>query len=151
MGKFDVIGDEGHFGGGVFNRATIDSKAQALSDGLGGKKIWFTEVDWQFDASLSPGKMEEIMRTSFANKNIEGLVLWTWVKRRMWLYSSGGRRIGEIPFTMTDGVCTFPGAAPGVRRFPHPRGQQDTLDGDRQDRPLAGHRSPLTLISSGGE
>jgi len=25
------------------------------------------------------------MRTCFANKNIEGLILWVWVKRRMWL------------------------------------------------------------------
>jgi GH35 family endo-1,4-beta-xylanase len=85
MGRFDVIGDEGHYGNYVFNRANIDSKAKALSDGLGGKKIWCTEVDWQFDVSLSPSKMEEIMRTCFANRNIEGLILWTWVKRRMWL------------------------------------------------------------------
>lgn len=84
-GKFDVIGDEGHYGNNVFSRSSIDSKAQALSSGLGGKKIWCTEVDWSFDVSLSPAKMEEIMRTCFANRNIEGLMLWTWVKRRMWL------------------------------------------------------------------
>jgi hypothetical protein len=85
MGKFDVIGDEGHYGNNVFDRASIEAKTQELSDGLGGKKIWCTEVDWSFDESLSPAKMEEVMRTCFANRNIEGLILWTWVKRRMWL------------------------------------------------------------------
>jgi GH35 family endo-1,4-beta-xylanase len=85
VGKFDVIGDEGHFGNNIFNRSTIDSKAQKLADGLGNKKIWCTEVDWSFDASQSSAKMEEIMRTCFANKNIEGLILWTWAKRKMWV------------------------------------------------------------------
>jgi GH35 family endo-1,4-beta-xylanase len=82
--KFDLIGDEGHFGTGVFTKATIDSKVKTLVDGLGGKKLCFTEVDWQFDSTQSPAKMEEILRTCFANKNIEGMILWVWTKRRMW-------------------------------------------------------------------
>jgi hypothetical protein len=82
--KFDYIGDEGHFGAMVFTKATIDAKVKTLVDGLGGKKLCFTEVDWQFDETQSPAKMEEILRTCFSNKNIEGLILWVWTKRRMW-------------------------------------------------------------------
>jgi GH35 family endo-1,4-beta-xylanase len=84
VSKFDIIGDEGHFGTGIFTKSTIDSKVQALCDGLGGKKLWFTEVDWSFDVAQSPAKMEELMRSCFANKNVEGLILWVWTKRRMW-------------------------------------------------------------------
>ncbi len=82
--KFDLIGDEGHFGTGVFTKATVDAKVKTLVDGLSGKKLCFTEVDWQFDSAQSPAKMEELMRTCFANKNIEGMILWVWAKRRMW-------------------------------------------------------------------
>jgi len=81
--KFDIIGDEGHFSDAVFSRSDIDTKINKMATGLG-KKAWFTEIDWSFAVSKSPEQMELLMRTSFANKNIDGMVLWVWCKRKMW-------------------------------------------------------------------
>jgi hypothetical protein len=81
--KFDIIGIEGHYGDVVFNKSLIDSKVARLVTGLN-KKVWFTEVDWSFNISQSPAKLEEFMRSCFANKDVEGIVIWTWCKRKMW-------------------------------------------------------------------
>lgn len=84
--KFDLIGDEGHFGDGANNsisKDNINSKVSTLVQGLN-KHVWFTEVDWAISVSQSPDKMEELMRTCFSNPNIDGITLWVWCKRKMW-------------------------------------------------------------------
>jgi GH35 family endo-1,4-beta-xylanase len=83
--KFDIVGVEGHYGdkADLLTKNTVDTKVSKIVTGLN-KKVWFTEVDWSFSISQSPAKMEELMRTCFANKNVDGLVLWVWAKRKMW-------------------------------------------------------------------
>jgi endo-1,4-beta-xylanase len=81
--KFDIIGDEGHFNSGTISKSALDTKINQLATGLS-KKIWFTEVDWSADIAQSPTRVEELMRTSFANKNVDGLIVWVWCKRKMW-------------------------------------------------------------------
>lgn len=82
--KFDIIGAEGHFGNNSFSRSDVDQRINTLSTGLNNKKVWLTEVDWAISVNQSPAKMEELMRTCFANQNCGGLILWVWVKRNMW-------------------------------------------------------------------
>lgn len=81
--KFDIVGIEGHYQDKVFDKSSIDSKVAKLVTGLN-KKVWFTEVDWTFGIAQSPAKMEEFMRSCFANKDVDGIVIWTWCKRKMW-------------------------------------------------------------------
>ncbi len=83
--KFDIIGMEGHFDNYPNNcsRDNLNARVKQLVDGLG-REVWFTEVDWKFDIRQSPNKIEELMRTAFSNKNVGGIVMWTWVKRHMW-------------------------------------------------------------------
>ncbi len=80
--KFDVIGCEGHFGGTV-DKASYESKINNLAQQLG-KKVWLTEVDFTITSNQA-AKVEELMRSCFANQNVEGLIIWVWCKRRMWL------------------------------------------------------------------
>jgi GH35 family endo-1,4-beta-xylanase len=81
--KFDVIGMEGHFQSSVFTRSDLETKINKLATQLG-KKVWLTEVDWLYPIAQSPAKMEELMRTCFANKNVDGIVVWVWCQRKMW-------------------------------------------------------------------
>jgi endo-1,4-beta-xylanase len=82
--KFDIIGDEAHLGTTVLTRNVFDNKINALSTGINNKKVWLTELDWQCDLGKSADQMELIMRSSFANKNVEGIICWVWCKRKMW-------------------------------------------------------------------
>jgi endo-1,4-beta-xylanase len=78
---YDIIGCEGHFGNSM-EKSSYEQKINKLAQQLG-KKVWLTEVDFTI-SSNQPAKVEELMRTCFANQNVEGLIFWVWCKRRMW-------------------------------------------------------------------
>ncbi|MCX7727779.1 MAG: endo-1,4-beta-xylanase, partial [Chitinispirillaceae bacterium] len=84
---YDIVGCEGHFSKYV-ERSSYEQKINKLASQLN-KPIWLTEVDFTIGDTANVGtlqadKMEELMRTCFANKNVEGLIIWVWCKRRMW-------------------------------------------------------------------
>jgi len=83
----DVIGLEAHFNtyveknGAQGYLVNLNTLASAFPD----KPIWLTEVDWNIsDINQCPDKMAELMQTCFAHENVGGLILWTWVNRKMW-------------------------------------------------------------------
>lgn len=80
--KFDIIGAEGHFGNQMDKNA-YEGMINYLSQQLN-KPVWLTEVDFTLTISQAPDKVEELMRTCFANPNVEGLIMWVWLKRIMW-------------------------------------------------------------------
>lgn len=78
---FDIVGCEGHFGD-YLDKSSYEPKINSIAQQLG-KPIWLTEVDFSITGNV-PDKVEELMRTCFANKNVEGIVFWIWHKRKMW-------------------------------------------------------------------
>ena len=81
-GKFQVVGAEGHFGGSM-DRNQYEQKINYLAQSVG-KPVWITEFDFSLSVSQAPDKIEEIMRSCFANPNVEGLIMWVWCKKYMW-------------------------------------------------------------------
>lgn len=81
--KFDIVGIEGHFGGSVFNSNDLNRRINKLASELE-NEVWLTEVDWTYNVSQSPSKMEELMKLCFTNENVGGLILWTWADRKKW-------------------------------------------------------------------
>ncbi|MBN1306919.1 MAG: endo-1,4-beta-xylanase [Chitinispirillaceae bacterium] len=78
---YDIVGCEGHFGD-YLEKSDYLSKIDNLANQLN-KPIWLTEVDFTITSNQA-AKVEELMRTCFAHKKIEGLIFWVWCKRRMW-------------------------------------------------------------------
>jgi GH35 family endo-1,4-beta-xylanase len=78
---YDIVGCEGHFGD-YLEKSSYEPKINRIAEQLG-KPIWLTEVDFSVQGNV-PDKVEELMRTCFANKNVEGLIFWIWHKRKMW-------------------------------------------------------------------
>jgi GH35 family endo-1,4-beta-xylanase len=79
--KFDIIGAEGHFGASM-NKSSYEPKINYLAQQLG-KPVWLTGVDFSFDIKQAPDKIEELMRTCFANPNVGGLNIGSWCNRYM--------------------------------------------------------------------
>ncbi|HEX2956085.1 MAG TPA: endo-1,4-beta-xylanase [Chitinispirillaceae bacterium] len=78
---YDIVGCEGHFGEYMV-KSSYEQKINKIAEQLG-KPIWLTEVDFTLSGSV-PDKVEELLRTCFANKNVEGVIFWIWHKRKMW-------------------------------------------------------------------
>ena len=77
--KFDIIGAEGHFGTNM-DKSSYEPKINYLAEQLE-KPVWLTDVDFSFDINQAPDKIEELMRTCFANPNVEGLNMGGWCQR----------------------------------------------------------------------
>lgn len=77
-GKFEIIGAVGHFGANM-NKSSYEPKINYLALQLG-KPVWLTDVDFSSDINLAPDKIEELMRTCFANPNVGGLFMGSWCK-----------------------------------------------------------------------
>jgi hypothetical protein len=80
-GKFDIIGAEGHFGA-TMNKSTYEPNINYLAQKLG-KRVMLTDVDFSFDTAQAPDKIEEFMRTCFADTNVDGITMESWCKRYM--------------------------------------------------------------------
>ncbi len=78
-GKFEIIGAEGHFGANM-NKSSYEPKINYLAQQLG-KPVVLTDVDFSSDISQAPDKIEELMRTCFANPNVKGLNMGSWCQR----------------------------------------------------------------------
>lgn len=76
--KFDIIGAQGHFGS-IMEKSSYEPKINFLAEQLG-KPIWLTEVDFGLDIDQATEKMEELMRTCFANPNVGGIFMENWHK-----------------------------------------------------------------------
>ncbi|MBN1759817.1 MAG: endo-1,4-beta-xylanase [Chitinispirillaceae bacterium] len=77
--KFEIIGAEGHFGADM-DKSSYEPKINYLAEQLG-KPVWLTDVDFSFDISQAPDKIEELMRTCFANPNVGGISMGGWCQR----------------------------------------------------------------------
>lgn len=77
--KFDIIGAESHFNENL-DKSIYESNINYLAQELE-KPIWLTDVDFTFDSSQAPDKIEELMRTCFANPNVGGLIMGNWCKQ----------------------------------------------------------------------
>jgi endo-1,4-beta-xylanase len=78
---YDIVGCEGHFSSSM-EKSSYEQKINKLAQQLG-KPIWLTEVDFSLTSNQA-AKLEELMRSCFANKNVEGIIIWVWCKRKMW-------------------------------------------------------------------
>jgi GH35 family endo-1,4-beta-xylanase len=81
--KYDIVGATGHFGADM-DKNSYESKINHIAQKLG-KPVWLTDIDFTFDIDKAPDKIEELMRTCFANPNVRGLTIGSWCKR----YQSG--------------------------------------------------------------
>ena len=79
--KFDIIGAEGHFSTNM-DRSSYESNINYLAEQLG-KPVWLTDVNFYSDTSLAPDKIEELMRTCFANPKVGGLCMGSWCRHFM--------------------------------------------------------------------
>jgi len=79
--KFEIIGVQSHFNENM-DKSSYESKINYLAEQLG-KPVWLTDVDFSLDPSLAPDKIEELMRTCFANPNVGGLNIGSWCRRYM--------------------------------------------------------------------
>lgn len=79
--KFEIIGAGGHFGTSM-NKSSYEPKINYLAQQLG-KPVLLTDVDFSFDINQAPDKIEELMRTSFANPNVGGLNIGSWCRSYM--------------------------------------------------------------------
>ncbi len=77
--KFQTIGAECHFGADM-NKSSYEPKINYLAQQLG-KPVVLTNVDFSSDISQAPDKIEELMRTCFANPNVKGLSMGGWCQR----------------------------------------------------------------------
>jgi hypothetical protein len=80
-GKFDIVGVKAHFGADM-NKSSYEPKINYLAQQLG-KRVWLTDVDFSFNISQAPDKLEELMRTCFANPNVAGISMGGWCQRYM--------------------------------------------------------------------
>ncbi len=74
--KFQIIGVKAHFGPDM-NKNSYESKINYIAEKLG-KPVLLSEVDFSFDINQVPDKIEELMRTCFANPNVAGIILGSW-------------------------------------------------------------------------
>jgi endo-1,4-beta-xylanase len=81
---FNIVGADGHFGA-TMTKSAYEPKINYLAQQLG-KKVLLTNVDFSFDTAQAPDKIEELMRTCFADTNVDGIVMGSWNQR----YMSGG-------------------------------------------------------------
>lgn len=79
--KFEIIGTEVHFGESM-DKDSYESKINYLAEQLE-KPVLLTDADFSLDINQAPDKVEELMRTCFANPNVGGLIMGNWYKRSM--------------------------------------------------------------------
>jgi GH35 family endo-1,4-beta-xylanase len=77
--KFDIVGAESHFGA-TMDKSSYEPKINYLAQQLG-KPVMLTDVDFSSDISQAPDKLEELMRTCFADSNVNGLSMGSWCQR----------------------------------------------------------------------
>jgi GH35 family endo-1,4-beta-xylanase len=80
-GKFEIVGVEGHFGANM-DKSSYEPKINYLAQQLG-KPVLLTDVDFSSDISQAPDKIEELMRTCFADSNVDGISMGGWCQRYM--------------------------------------------------------------------
>jgi GH35 family endo-1,4-beta-xylanase len=78
-GLFNMVGATSHFGAAM-TKSSYEPKINYLAQQLG-KPVVLTDVDFSFDVSQAPDKIEELMRTCFADTNVGGLCMGGWCKR----------------------------------------------------------------------
>jgi hypothetical protein len=66
------------------NKSSYEAKINYLAQQLG-KPVLLTDVDFSSDISQAPDKIEELMRTCFANPKVGGINMGSWCQR----YQSG--------------------------------------------------------------
>lgn len=76
VSKFEIVGAKGHFGANI-NKASWEPKINYIAQQLG-KPVWLTDVDFSIDVNQAPDKIEELMRTCFANPKVSGLTIGSW-------------------------------------------------------------------------
>lgn len=76
--KFDIIGVQGHFQAHM-DKSSYEPKINYLAEQLG-KPVWLTELDFSLDINQAPEKIEELMRTCFANPNVGGIFVDNWYR-----------------------------------------------------------------------
>ncbi|MCX7727370.1 MAG: endo-1,4-beta-xylanase [Chitinispirillaceae bacterium] len=74
--KFDVVGAVAHFGANI-DKNSYQAKINYIAEQLG-KPVLLTDVDFSCDISEAPAKLEELMRSCFANPNVRGIVMGSW-------------------------------------------------------------------------
>jgi endo-1,4-beta-xylanase len=79
--KFTIVGAEGHFGA-TMSKSSYEPKINYLAQQLG-KPVSLTDVDFSLDSASAPDKLEELMRTCFANPKVDGLSMGSWDQRFM--------------------------------------------------------------------
>lgn len=79
--KFQIIGTESHFGESM-DKDSYEPKINYLAEQLE-KPVLLTDVDFSFDINQAPDKVEELMRTCFANPNVGGLIMGSWYQHSM--------------------------------------------------------------------
>jgi GH35 family endo-1,4-beta-xylanase len=77
--KFGIIGAAGHFGA-TLTKSSYEAKINYLAQQLG-KPVLLTDVDFSVDVNQAPDKIEELMRTCFANPNVKGVSMGSWCQR----------------------------------------------------------------------
>lgn len=79
--KFQIVGSKAHFGASM-NKSSWEPKINYLAQQLG-NSVWLTDVDFSVDINQAPEKIEELMRTCFANPNVTGLTIGSWYQHYM--------------------------------------------------------------------
>jgi endo-1,4-beta-xylanase len=74
--KFQIVGAKGHFSTRM-DKNSWEPKINYLAQQLG-KPVWLTDLDFSVDINQAPEKMEELMRTCFANPKVTGLTIKSW-------------------------------------------------------------------------
>ena len=61
------------------DKNSYEPKINYLAEQLG-KPVWLTEIDFSLDINKAPDKLEELMRTCFANPNVGGIFMENWYR-----------------------------------------------------------------------
>lgn len=76
--KFDIIGAQSHFKENM-DKNSYEPKINYLAEQLE-KPVWLTDIEFDVDTSQAPDKIEELMRSSFANPKVGALIMGSWLK-----------------------------------------------------------------------
>lgn len=79
--RFDVVGAVAHFGANM-DKNSYQAKINYISEQLG-KQVLLTDVDFSCDINEAPDKLEELMRSCFANPNVRGIIMGSWHQNYM--------------------------------------------------------------------
>ncbi len=76
--KFDIIGAQSHFNE-YMDRSSYEPKINYLAEQTE-KTVWLTDIEFDVDTSQAADKIEELMRSCFANPKVGGLIMGSWLK-----------------------------------------------------------------------